>query len=321
MKHTPAQQQMLSYNASCKERFIATLRLMRRNVALYVLLLPAAAYIIIFCYLPMYGVQIAFRNFNFADGITGSAWVGWKWFSYFFRSPLSKTVIVNTLTLSFYTLLAGFPMPILLALMVHNVPGRRYRRVVQTVTYLPHFISLVVVVGMLSSFMSVNNGFINTFIKALGGEPKYFMGLPQYFRHVYVWSGVWQEAGWGSIIYMAALTGISPELHEAAMIDGASKVRRIWHIDLPGIMPTMVIMLILRSGSIMSLGFEKAFLMQNDLNKSVSEIISTYTYKMGIVETKYSYSAAIGLFNNVINFTLLTVVNYASKRLSETSLW
>lgn len=321
MKHPSAQQQKLFLSPSRREGAMATLRLMKRNIALYVLLLPALVYILLFSYLPMYGVQIAFRNFTFSGGIMGSEWVGLKWFRYFFNSPLSGTVISNTLILSFYTLLAGFPIPILLALMLHNVPGRRFRRVVQTVTYLPHFISLVVVVGMLSSFMSINSGFINTFIKMLGGKPQYFMGLPQYFRHVYVWSGVWQEAGWGSIIYMAALTGISPELHEAAMIDGASKVRRIWHIDLPGIMPTMVIMLILRSGSIMGLGFEKAFLMQNDLNKAVSEIISTYTYKMGIVDTKYSYSAAIGLFNNVINFTLLTVVNYTSKRLSETSLW
>lgn len=298
-----------------------TLRLMRRNIALYMLLLPAMAYIIVLCYLPMYGVQIAFRNFTFADGVLGSKWVGWKWFQYFFKSPISKQIIGNTLYLSFYALLVGFPMPILLALMLHNVPGTGFKRTVQTIAYLPHFISIVVVVGMLSAFTSINSGFVNTIVKAFGGEPVYFMGMPQYFRHIYVWSGIWQEAGWGSIIYMAALTGVSPELHEAAMIDGASKLKRIRHVDVPGIMPTMVIMLILRCGSIMSLGFEKAFLMKNPLNQSVAQIISTFTYEQGIRDTKYSYSAAIGLFNNVVNFTLLTLVNALSKKLSDTSLW
>ena len=311
---------MIRATAQAK-RARATWRLMKRNVALYVFLIPATLYLALFAYAPMYGVQIAFRNFNFVDGITGSAWVGWKWFQYFFRSPVSGAAIWNTLYLSFYSLIAGFPMPIVLALMLHNVPGARFRKLTQTVSYLPHFISLVVLVGMLSCFLSINSGFINTLIAAVGGQKTYFMGLPQYFRHVDVWSGVWQEAGWGSIIYMAALTAISPELHEAAMIDGAAKLRRIWHIDLPGIMPTMVILLILRSGSIMSVGFEKAFLMQNSLNTSVSEIISTYTYKEGLLKTRYSYSAAISLFNNVINFAFLAVVNAVSRRLSETSLW
>ena len=216
------------------KRADATWRLMRRNIALYVFLVPAFLYIVLFCYVPMYGVQIAFRNFNFAGGVTGSPWVGLKWFQAFFRSPVSKNAILNTLYLSFYSLFAGFPMPVILALMLHNMPGLRFRRITQTVTYLPHFISTVVLVGMLSCFLSINAGFVNTIIAALGFDKMYFMGLPQYFRHVYVWSGVWQEAGWGSIIYIAALSGISPELHEAAMIDGADKLRRIWHIDLPG---------------------------------------------------------------------------------------
>ncbi|MBR0218790.1 MAG: sugar ABC transporter permease [Clostridia bacterium] len=298
-----------------------TLKLMRRNIALYVFLIPAMAYIIIFCYWPMYGVQIAFRNYTFQNGITGSAWVGDKWFRYFFNSPLFSTLLCNTLTLSLYSLVAGFPVPIILALMIHNTPGKRYRRTIQTVTYLPHFISTVVLVGMLSCFFSVNSGFINTLIENLGGTRKQFMGMQQYFRHLYVWSGVWQGMGWNSIIYMAALTSISPELHEAAMIDGANRLQRIWHVDLPGIVPTMVILLIMRAGSIMSIGFEKVYLMQNPLNQPVSEIISTYTYKQGMLGMKYSYSSAIGLFNNVVNFVFLIIVNGVSKRLSGNSLW
>lgn len=298
-----------------------TLKLMRRNKALYVFLIPSFLFILLFRYWPMYGVQIAFRNFTFQGGITGSQWVGMKWFNYFFKSPLFAQLLRNTLTLSLYSLLASFPIPILLALMIHNTPGSGYRRIIQTVTYLPHFISTVVLVGMLSCFFSVNSGFVNTLIESLGGTRQQFMGMPSAFRHMYVWSGVWQNMGWDSIIYMAALTSVSPELHEAAMIDGASKVKRIWHIDLPSIVPTMVILLIMRAGSIMSVGFEKVYLMQNSLNNPVSEIISTYTYKQGMLNMKYSYSAAIGLFNNVINFVFLTVVNSVSKRISGTSLW
>lgn len=298
-----------------------TLRLMRRNWGLYLLLLPTLVYIGIFHYAPMYGVQIAFRNFNFADGITGSAWAGMKWFNFFFRSAKFWPVVRNTLAISFYSLLASFPIPIILALILHNINSTRFKRTAQTITYLPHFISLVVVVGMLSSFTSINSGWINTLIEFFGGERIFFMGIPEYYRHLYVWSGVWQEAGWGSIIYMAALTGIDPELHEAATIDGATKLQRIFHIDLPGIIPTIVIMLIMRCGSIMSVGFDKSYLMQNSLNMDVSEVISTYTYKMGLLDAKYSYSTAISLFNNVINFVFLTVVNRFAKLLSGNSLW
>jgi len=304
-----------------QKRIRSTLKLMRRNWTLYLLLLPAVTYIFLFNYMPMYGVQIAFKNFTIAKGVNGSPWAGLKWFEYFFGSPKCISIIWNTVILSLYALAAGFPVPILLALMLHNVPGSRFKRVTQTVAYLPHFISVVVVVTMLNCFTSVNSGFINTIIKTLGGEPVFFMGKPEYFRHLYVWSGVWQEMGWSSIIYLAALTGISSELHEAAMIDGASKLKRIWHIDLPGIMPTMVILLIMRCGSIMSVGFEKTFLMQNGLNMNVSEVISTYTYKQGLVSSKFSYSAAIGLFNNAVNLIFLTLVNGISKKLSDNSLW
>ena len=304
-----------------KPRRKNTLCMMRRNWVLYLLLLPALIYVIIFNYVPMYGIQIAFRNFTFADGITGSKWVGLKWFRFFFSSAKCWPLIRNTLIISFYSLLAGFPVPILLALMLHNIPSHKFKRMAQTITYLPHFISLVVVVGMISCFTSINSGWINTLIEAFGGERVYLMGKPEYYRHLYVWSGVWQEAGWGSIIYMAALTGVAPELHEAATIDGASKLQRIRHIDLPAILPTITIMLIMRCGSIMSVGFDKSYLMMNDLNMDVSEVIATYTYKMGLLSGKYSYSSAISLFNNVINFVFLTAVNKLSKLISGNSLW
>ena len=302
-------------------RWKNTVRLMKRNWVLYLLLLPALIYIGTFNYAPMYGIQIAFRNFNFADGITGSPWAGWKWFKFFFNSAKCWPLIRNTLIISFYSVLAGFPVPIILALMLHNIPSQKFKRTAQTITYLPHVISLVVVVGMISCFTSINSGWINTLIEALGGERVYLMGKPEYYRHLYVWSGVWQEAGWGSIIYMAALTGVAPELHEAATIDGASKLQRIRHIDIPAILPTITIMLIMRCGSIMSVGFDKSYLMMNDLNMEVSEVIATYTYEMGLLSGKYSYSTAISLFNNVINFVFLTAVNKFAKLVSGNSLW
>ena len=292
----------------------------REHAVVYLFLLPAVVYIAIFCYAPMYGIQIAFRNYKIVDGITGSAWVGLKWFSRFFGSKMFTTIISNTILISLYGLVAGFPMPIILALML-NYTNMKFKRVMQTVTYMPHFISTVVMVGMLSCFLSPSAGFVNSIIKAVSGNAIYFLGEAKYFRHVYVWSGIWQGTGWGSIIYVAALTGVNPELHEAAIIDGANIWARILHIDIPSIMPTMVILLILNFGSIMSVGFEKAYLLQNDLNKATSEIISTYTYKMGLLNQNFSYSAAIGLTNNVVNFILLTVVNKIAKALSGTSLW
>ena len=297
------------------------LRLALENKALYMMILPAFIYILIFSYWPMYGVQIAFRDFNFVDGITGSKWVGMKWFNYFFRSNQFETVVVNALALNIYDLIAGFPIPIILALIMNNVPSRRFRRVAQTISYMPHFISVVVLVGMMSCMFSINTGWVNGVIRSMGGTPVHLMGEAEYYRHVYVWSGIWQGMGWGSIIYLAALTSIDPGLHEAAMIDGAGKLRRIWHIDLPGIMPTVAIMLIMRFGSMMSPGFDKAYIMQNSMNISVSEVISTYVYEMGMKKYRYSYSSAIGLFNNVINFALLTLVNKVSAKLSGSSLW
>lgn len=302
-------------------RWRKALRMAKENKALYMMILPAFLYIVIFHYWPMYGVQIAFRDFNFVDGITGSKWVGMKWFNYFFRSNQFEMVVVNTLAINFYDLIAGFPIPILLALIMSNVPSRGFRRVAQTISYMPHFISVVVLVGMMSCMFSINTGWVNGVVRSMGGTPVHLMGEAEYYRHVYVWSGIWQDMGWGSIIYLAALTSIDPGLHEAAMIDGAGKLRRIWHIDLPGIMPTVAIMLIMRFGSMMSSGFDKAYIMQNAMNISVSEVISTYIYEMGMKKYRYSYSSAIGLFNNVINFALLTLVNKVSAKLSGSSLW
>lgn len=301
--------------------FQKTLKLMKRNYILYLFLIPAALYLALYHYAPMYGIQLAFKDYIPAKGIWGSPWVGMKWFNTFFSSPRFWVLLKNTVIISLYSLIASFPTPVILALIINNVSNSKLRRFSQTVTYIPHFISVVVLVGMISVFFSPRSGFVNTIIQLFGAEPIYFMGEPQYFRHMYVWSGVWQSTGWGSIIYLAALAGVGPELHEAAIIDGASRLKRIWHIDLPAIMPTMVILLIMNCGQVMNVGFEKIYLMQNSLNQVYSEVISTYTYKIGLLQAEYSYSTAIGLFNNVINFIILIAVNKIAGKLSGSSLW
>jgi putative aldouronate transport system permease protein len=268
----------------------------------------------------MYGVQIAFKNFSPAKGIWGSPWVGLQQFQRFFRSYQSKTVITNTLFLSLYGLAAGFPLPIMLALMMNSLNSARYKRVLQTVTYMPHFISTVVLVGMLSIFLSPM-GLSGIISKALGLTPVNILGIPESFRHAYVWSSVWHNMGWGSIIYLAALSGIDPALYEAATIDGANKWQKIINIDIPSIAPAIIILLILRTGDILSVGFEKAYLMQNTLNVSKSEVITTYVFKVGLQNSQYSFSAAIGLFNTIVNFIILVLVNRISRKVSETSLW
>ena len=292
-----------------------------RGWQLYVLLIPAALYIIIFQYGPMYGVQIAFKDFNPYDGITGSPWTGFRHFERFFNSPSFWRLIRNTLFLSFYQLLAGFPFPIILALSMNMVRGRRFVKTVQLVTYAPHFISTVVIVGMLNVFFSRNFGLVNHALEAIGGARFSFLANPGAFRDMYVWSGVWQQSGWASIIYLAALSSIDPNLHEAAIVDGASIRQRVWHIDIPGILPTIAILLILTVGRVMQIGFEKAFLMQNALNLQNSEILPTYIYKVGLQQAQYSFSAAVGLFNAVVNFILLVTVNRASKLLGQSGLW
>ncbi|MEF9960071.1 MAG: ABC transporter permease subunit [Niameybacter sp.] len=288
---------------------------------LYAFVAPAVICLLIFSYVPMYGVQLAFRDYNPIMGITGSPWVGFEHFIRFFNSYQFKQLISNTLILSLYSLIVGFPIPIILALALNQVKNSKFKKLVQTVTYAPHFISVVVLVGMLGIFFSVNGGLVNEIIKLFGGEPTLFMGEVKYFRHMYVWSGIWQSMGWSAVIYLAALSGVSPELHEAATVDGATKLKRIWHIDLPTILPTIVTLLILNCGSVMSMGFEKAFLMQNPLNAEQSEIIATYVYKMGLINAEYGFSTAVGLFNSVINCILLISVNKVSKKIGQDGLW
>jgi putative aldouronate transport system permease protein len=292
-----------------------------KNWELYLFVLPAVAYFFIFKYWPIYGLQIAFRDFMPSLGVQGSPWVGLKHFLRFITGPQFVKLIQNTLGLSVYALAVGFPAPIILALLMNELGRERFKKAVQTVTYAPNFISMVVMVGMLIQFLSPSAGFVNKIIIALGGKEISFFSRPEWFRSIYILSGVWQRTGWGSIIYLAALAGIDPQLHEAATVDGATRLQRILHINLPGIAPTIVILLILNVGNLMSVGFEKAYLMQNALNLGRSEIISTYVYKVGILGTQFSYTSAVGLFDSVINFILLVSVNTASKRLTETSLW
>ena len=293
----------------------------KRNYQLYLLILPVIGYFLIFHYGPMYGVQIAFRNYSVRRGIWGSNWIGFEHFRAFFSSYYFGTVLSNTLLISLYTLLAGFPAPIFLALFLNEVTYKPFKKTVQTVTYAPHFISTVVMTSMIILFLSPQAGFVNKFIEMLGRKPVYFLGIESMFKSVYVLSGVWQSTGWGSIIYMAALAGIDPQLHEAAVMDGAGRLRRIWHINIPGILPTAVILLIMNSGQLMNVGFEKIYLLQNDLNRSASEVISTLVYQQGLIKMNYSYSTAVGLFNSVINCMLLLTVNQIARRVGETSLW
>ena len=293
---------------------------MKGHYDLYLLLLPAILYTAVFLYIPMYGVLMAFQDYSPVKGIMGSNFVGLKHFKKFFSTYMAKQIISNTVILSGYSLLASFPFPVILALMLNYCVNRRFGKIVQTVTYMPYFISVMVLVGMMNIFFSTNYGVVNTVLQALGIEPFSFMSSEKSFRHMYVWSGIWQGMGYSSVIYFAALSGIDPTLYEAAELDGASKLQRIRYIDLPSIMPTVIIMLIMSAGNLMSIGFEKAYLMQNDRNSGVSEIIATYVYKVGLIDARYSFSAAINLFNSAINFVILIVINKISRKLSDTSL-
>lgn len=287
---------------------------------LYLLILPALIYVLIFQYGPLYGLQIAFKNYKVSLGVWGSPWVGLRNFKDFVTGYQFWKLIRNTLAISLYSLLVGFPIPIIVALILNELRSG-FKRVTQTILYAPHFISTVVLIGMINIFFSPSMGVVNTVIEAFGGEAIYFIGIEKYFRHMEVWSGVWQGMGWSAIIYIAALAGVDPALHEAAEIDGASRMQRIRYINIPCILPTVIIMFILRMGSIISVGYEKVYLLQNDLNLEVSEVISTYVYKRGILNTSYSYSAAVGLFNNVVNVTMLLIANKISSKVSETSLF
>lgn len=293
---------------------------LQENWIRYVMLLPVIAYFVIFKYIPMYGITLAFKDFNYKAGILGSPWVGFENFRRFFDAYNFESLIRNTLRLSLYSLLVSFPIPIVFALFLNYLKNDRLRKAVQTVSYAPHFISTVVICGMLSLFMSNPNGVFNLVRGFFGAEPIAFLSKPELFSHIYVWSGVWQGMGWSAIIYISALAGVDQQMHEAAIIDGATKLQRMWHIDIPSIKSTIVMLLILKMGSIMNLGFEKVYLLQNPLNKEVSNILSTYVYQVGIQQASYSYSTAVDLFNTVVNVILLVVANTISKKLLHESL-
>lgn len=291
---------------------------------LYVCLLIPLVYIILFAYVPMTGLVIAFKNYDFSKGILGSEWVGFKNFVDFFHSYKFGLVLRNTLTISLYSLLASFPIPIVFALFLNAFPMKRYAKVIQTVTYVPHFISTVIMVGLLTQLLSNRTGIYGTlYTMFTGGTAANILASGPAFKHIYVWSGIWQNTGYNAIIYIAALAGVDQSLHEAAMIDGASRLQRIRYIDFPSILPTATIMLILAAGNIMNVGYEKVLLMQNDLNLNYSEIISTYVYKVGLASgiTNFSLSAAISMFNSLVNFTLLILVNKLSKKISGSGIF
>lgn len=292
----------------------------KRSRPLYLLMLPSIILFILFTYYPMYGVIIAFKNFKPAQGIWGSAWVGLANFKQFFNSYQFWPTIRNTLVISLYTILVTFPLPIAVALLCNQMKALKFKKFFQVSTYLPHFISTVVMCGMIILFLSPSTGIIAKLVGLLGFKLPNLMGMAKAFPHIYVWTEVWQHVGWDSILYIATLSSVDPTLYEAATMDGASKWDKMIHIDVPSLIPTAIIMFILRMGSVMSVGFEKAYLLQNTLNSSTSEIISTYVYKMGLVSNQYSLSSAIGLFNNLINLVLLIAVNQISKKISDTSL-
>ena len=310
-----------SNQLSFKQRLSKVNKKIMRHWQLYVILLIPVVLVAIFSYGPMYGLQIAFKDYIPTYGISGSKWVGFKHFINFINSHQFSRLIGNTITISLYSLIAGFPIPIILALALNECTSTKFKKTVQMITYAPHFISTVVMVGIILLILSPSSGIINQFIQLFGGKPIDFMAKPEWFKSIYVWSGVWQGMGYSSIIYIAALAGIEPTLHEAAIVDGASRWQRIWHVNIPGILPTVTILLIMNFGSIMSVGYEKILLMQNSLNMAKSDVISTFVYRMGLESAQYSFSAAVGLFNAVINFILLAIVNTVAKKLGETSLW
>lgn len=294
---------------------------LKKNWILYLMILPVLLYFIIFAFAPMSGIVLAFKDFKVKLGIFDSPWVGLKYFERFFGSYNFGMLLKNTIGISVYTLLIGFPIPIVFALLLNYLRLNRLKKTLQMVSYAPYFISTVVICGMIAIFMDSNTGILNQIIVSLGGEAKDFLSKPEYFKSIYVWSGVWQSMGYSSIIYISALAGVDPALHEAAIVDGATKVQRIIHIDLPSIKSTIIMLLILQIGSIMNVGFEKVFLLQNDLNMSASDVINTYVYRVGLVQNNYSYSTAVGLFNSVINMALVILANQLSKRFAKESLW
>jgi putative aldouronate transport system permease protein len=297
------------------------LKRLNRDKILILIILPVVIWYLIFQYVPMYGIIIAFKKFHPVKGILGSSWAGLMYFEQFFNSVYFWRLLKNTVLLSFYSLLFGFPVPIMFALLLNELKETWFKKSVQTVSYLPHFISVVVVVGMIVNFTSPIDGVINNVVMLFGHQPINFLGQADYFRTIYVASGVWEGFGWGSIIYLAAISGIDPQLYEASAIDGAGRWRRMMHVTLPGLMPTIIILFLLNIGSLMDVGYEKVILLYNPATYETSDIIATYVYRKGIMNAEYSFSAAVGLFNNVLNLTLLLIFNRFSRKVSDTSLW
>ncbi|MBR4236312.1 MAG: sugar ABC transporter permease [Clostridia bacterium] len=292
-----------------------------RHWQLYLLILPPVVYVIVFRYIPIIGSQIAFRDYKLNMGLFGSRWVGLKHFADFLLGNQFGTLMKNTLALSFYNIAASFLPPIILALALNYAFNRHFGKTVQMVTYMPYFISTVLVVSIITRLLSLT-GPVNNLIAKIGGERVLFIGKPEYFRTIYVFSGIWQSTGYNAVVYLAALAAVNPELHEAAVVDGANMWQRVYHVDIPGILPTAIILLILACGRVLTIGYEKVLLLQNLENMSKSDIISTYVYRMGLSEgMQYSFSTAVGLFQSVVSLLLLTVVNWFSRRVSETSLW
>jgi len=297
------------------------MKLIRRDKFLLLLVLPCVLYFFIFSYIPMLWNIIAFKDYNIGLGILGSEWVGLEHFQRFFSSPNFTRVIKNTLAISFMELFIGFPVPIIFALLLNEVRHRTLKRFTQTVSYLPHFVSIVVVVGMMLIFLSPNDGLINTLIIRLGGESINFFGEASWFRWLYVSSNIWENFGWDSIIYFAAIAGINPDMYESAVIDGAGRWSKMWYVTLPTIAPTIIILLVLRIGWLLGVGFEKIILMYNPATYSTADVISTYVYRVGLLQAEYSYGTSIGLFNSVLSLILLLSANYLSRRITDTSLF
>ena len=297
-------------------------QILRKQKYLYMLFLPGAIYFILFKYIPMFGIVIAFQNYDIFDGFLHSKWVGLKNFTSFFSGPSFWQLIRNTLLLNIYLIICGFPIPIILSLLLNEVKNNKYKRFVQTVSYLPHFISSVVIVGIVSDFLSPSTGPIAHIINSITGNSNIlYMAEPKWFRPIYIITDIWRSMGWGTIIYLAALSGVDPQLYDAGFVDGANRFQRIVHITIPSIIPTIIVVLILRMGSILSVGFETVFLMQNALNTNTSEVISTFVYKRGIVNGNYSFGTAVDVFNSLIGLIMIITVNKICSKLTETSLW
>ena len=298
------------------------LSVLKKDWQLWIMILPAIVYIIIFGYGPMYGIQLAFRKYDFSKGLTGGDWVGFKYFIQYFESPMFWTTLRNTFIISFFTLICGFPAPILLALVVNSLRQQKLKKVVQTAVYMPYFISTVVMVAILQILLSPSTGVVSGLLKSMHLIPPSInlLGTPSAFVPVYVLSGIWQSAGWNSIIFIAALSSVDGQLYDAAKVDGANRWQQVIHVELPALVPTIVILLIMNMGRVLSVGFEKVFLMQNDMNLPVSEVISTYVFNVGVQSGQFSFGSAVGLFNTVINFAFLMIANMVSKKAADISL-